>query len=163
MALTRKFLESFGLSGSEVDTIIAAHAQTVDALKEQRDGFRAQAEQSAAEAARVQAEHESFKLRHRKASALRGALREAGVQREEFAELLLKAADIDAVDPDNPGPAVEGLRSAYGGCFSEVRTPGVPVIAPPSGGRISPDDLRGMSVREINDHWEAVKAALRGC
>ena len=44
MALTRKFLSALGIEADKVDEIIAAHTETVDALKEQRDSFKADAE-----------------------------------------------------------------------------------------------------------------------
>lgn len=44
MALTRKFLNAMGIEPEKVDEIIAAHTDTVDALKEQRDSYKADAE-----------------------------------------------------------------------------------------------------------------------
>ena len=44
MALTRKFLSALGIEQDKIDEIITAHTETVDALKEQRDQFKEQAE-----------------------------------------------------------------------------------------------------------------------
>lgn len=44
MALTRKFLTAMGIEADKIDEIINAHIETVDALKEERDGYKAQAE-----------------------------------------------------------------------------------------------------------------------
>ena len=44
MALTRKFLSALGIEEDKVDEIIKAHTETVDALKEQRDELKADAE-----------------------------------------------------------------------------------------------------------------------
>lgn len=44
MALTRKFLSALGIDADKVDEIISAHSDTVDALKAERDGFKADAE-----------------------------------------------------------------------------------------------------------------------
>lgn len=44
MALTRKYLSALGIESDKVDEIINAHSETVDALKEQRDEFKAEAE-----------------------------------------------------------------------------------------------------------------------
>ena len=44
MALTRKFLTALGIESDKVDEIINAHTETVDALKEQRDTYKADAE-----------------------------------------------------------------------------------------------------------------------
>lgn len=44
MALSRKFLTALGIEADKVDEIITAHAETVDALKEERDKYKADAE-----------------------------------------------------------------------------------------------------------------------
>lgn len=44
MALTRKFLSALGIDADKVDEIITAHSETVDALKEQRDQYKDDAE-----------------------------------------------------------------------------------------------------------------------
>lgn len=44
MALTRKFLSALGIDADKIDEIISAHAETVDALKEERDKYKADAE-----------------------------------------------------------------------------------------------------------------------
>lgn len=47
MALTRKLLKGLGLTEEQMDTIIDAHTETVDGLKKERDGFKADAEKLA--------------------------------------------------------------------------------------------------------------------
>lgn len=47
MALSRKFLSALGLEAEKIDQIIEAHSETVESLKEQRDGFKAEAEKLA--------------------------------------------------------------------------------------------------------------------
>lgn len=49
MALTRKFLAALGIEADKVDEIINAHAETVDALKEERDGYKKKAEEYSAD------------------------------------------------------------------------------------------------------------------
>jgi len=44
MALTRKFLQAMGIEADKVDEIINAHLDTVNALKAERDEFKATAE-----------------------------------------------------------------------------------------------------------------------
>ena len=44
MALTRKALKAMGLTDEQVDSIVEMHVETTDALKEQRDAFKADAE-----------------------------------------------------------------------------------------------------------------------
>lgn len=44
MALTRKMLKAMGIEDEKIDQIIDAHTETVDALKKERDGYKADAE-----------------------------------------------------------------------------------------------------------------------
>jgi hypothetical protein len=44
MALTRKFLSALGIETEKIDEIITAHTDTVNALKEERDKYKADAE-----------------------------------------------------------------------------------------------------------------------
>jgi hypothetical protein len=44
MALTRKMLKGMSLTDEQIDTIIEAHSETVDALKEDRDKYKKEAE-----------------------------------------------------------------------------------------------------------------------
>lgn len=55
MALTRKFLSAMGIESDKVDEIINAHADTVDALKEERDAARKDAEKFKADAEKLPA------------------------------------------------------------------------------------------------------------
>lgn len=45
MALTRKALKAMGIEDEKIDQIIEMHTETVNALKEEREGFREKAEQ----------------------------------------------------------------------------------------------------------------------
>ncbi len=47
MALTRKYLSALGIEADKIDEIITAHSETVDALKTERDNFKADAEANA--------------------------------------------------------------------------------------------------------------------
>ena len=44
MALTRKLLKGMGLTDEQVDTIIEAHTDTVDGLKDQISTYKADAD-----------------------------------------------------------------------------------------------------------------------
>lgn len=44
MALTRKFLQAMGIDADKIDEIIGAHTETVNALKEERDKYKTDAE-----------------------------------------------------------------------------------------------------------------------
>lgn len=57
MALTRKFLSALGVDADKIDEIISAHTETVNALREERDKFKADAEKLPG----VQTELDKFK------------------------------------------------------------------------------------------------------
>ena len=64
MALTRKFLSAMGIEAEKIDEIINAHTETVDALKEERDNARTEAQKYKADAEKlpnVQKELDEFK------------------------------------------------------------------------------------------------------
>ena len=44
MSLTRRMLKAMGIEDEKIDEIITAHSETVDALKEQRDQYKSDAE-----------------------------------------------------------------------------------------------------------------------
>ena len=50
MSLTRKMLRAMGIEDEKIDEIITAHSETVDALKEQRDQYKSDAEKYTATA-----------------------------------------------------------------------------------------------------------------
>ena len=135
MALTRRMLKAMGISDEQVDEIIAAHTETVDALKEQRDAYKADAEKLAdvqkqldkatadLEAAGKDAykvkyealkeEYEGYKTEQTKKEshaakekAYRALLQEAGVS-EKRLESVLKVSDVDSVELDEKG-AIKG-------------------------------------------------------
>lgn len=53
MSLTRKFLSAMGIESDKIDEIITAHADTVDALKEERDAAKREAIQFKADAEKL--------------------------------------------------------------------------------------------------------------
>lgn len=59
MAFSRKTLKAMGLTDEQVDSLVDMHTETVDALKEQRDSYKADAEKLAA----VQAELDDLKAK----------------------------------------------------------------------------------------------------
>lgn len=132
MALTRKFLTALSIEADKIDEIIAAHTDTVDALKDERDKYKADAEKlpgvqkelddmkKAAEGqdgknpyeARYNAlkdEYDKFKAdvdakatAEKKEKAYRELLKAAGVS-EKRLDTVLRVTDLDAVELDAEG------------------------------------------------------------
>lgn len=131
MALTRRMLKAMGISDEQVDEIIAAHTETVDALKEQRDQYKADAEKlpevqkqldkanSDLEAKgndaykvkyeALKEEYEGYKreqtekeTRSAKERAYRELLKAAGIT-EKRIDSVVRVSDIDGVELDDKG------------------------------------------------------------
>ena len=131
MALTRKFLSAFGIEDDKVDEIISAHTETVNALKEQRDAYKedadklpavqkelddlkAAAEKNGKDTYKVKYEalkedFEAYKQqqsekesRAKKEKAYRDLLQEVGVS-EKRINSVLKVSDVDAIEFDDEG------------------------------------------------------------
>ena len=131
MALTRRMLKAMGISDEQVDEIIAAHSETVAALKEQRDQYKADAEKlpeiqkqldkanSDLEAAGKDAykvkyealkeEYEGYKneqaakeTRSAKERAYRELLKAAGIT-EKRIDSVVRVSDLDGLELDDKG------------------------------------------------------------
>ena len=122
MALTRKFLSALGIDADKVDEIIEAHTESVNALKEQRDQFKADAEKLPGvqeeldklkadsgdgfekKFAELKKEYDDFKaevaakeLKAQKESAYREILKDAGIGENHIAKVL-KYTDWDSLE-----------------------------------------------------------------
>lgn len=161
MALTRNFLKSMGLTDEQVNAIIEGHSDTVTALTKERDDARNAAAQvdgltrerddykakleKAGDEAKVQAEFDAYKQQVEtektngaKNAAVRAALKAAGVNREEFAELLMGKVDLSKVELDGDkvkdvSALVDPLKGSYAGCFGTVDEKGTDHMNPPPG------------------------------
>lgn len=131
MALTRKFLAALGIEQDKIDEIITAHSETVDALKKERDSYKADAEKLPAvqkeldgfKAAEEKAGKDPFKVKYealkeefdgykaaqekkettdKKAAAYRKLLADAGV-REKRIDAVLRVTDLDGFELDENG------------------------------------------------------------
>lgn len=131
MAITRKLLRSLNLTDEVAESIIEAHAETVDALKtriaeleqqasgytdlvaerdqlQQRvtdlEGRSTDADQVRAEFDAYKAEVEAARTRESKRTALDALLRDkVGIQRPQARELILRATNLDDIALDEAG------------------------------------------------------------
>lgn len=127
MALTRKLLKGMGLTDEQVDTIIEAHVESTDSLKDKITELQADSDKAkelvkanedlqkkvdtltknGSDAAKVQAEFDAFKQQIEKekvdatkGKAVRNLLKASGIQRDTFLDLLMDKIDLDAVEMD---------------------------------------------------------------
>ena len=192
MSLTRKLLREMELNEQAVERIIAAHVETVDALRQERDAalqrasaveatqqerdeLRSLAESRLQEASAAQAELTAYRAQvdaERRHSARRTALTDALTAQganPQALPLLLDAINLpeDAWSGDSLTDAAASLqpyRAKYSALFA-ARSP-IPVtrVSPPiaGGGTLTPADVKRMSAHDINRNWSAVKTALQG-
>lgn len=126
MALTRKMLKAMGIEDEKIEQIVEAHAETVDALKGERDqavaeageavklreqldearadleaasrdGFKAKYEEEHAAFEAFKSDVEQERAESAKSALYRELLREAGVD-EKRVDSVLRVADLSAVE-----------------------------------------------------------------
>jgi hypothetical protein len=127
MALTRKMLKGMGLTEEQIDTIIEAHTDTVNALKDERDKYKDDAEklpgvQSELDELKkkagdgfeqkykdLQKEYEDYKKdqedkanRAAVSDAYKEMLKEAGIS-EKRIPAVLRVADLSGIKLDKDG------------------------------------------------------------
>lgn len=142
MSLTRKMLKAMGIEDEKIDQIIEAHTETVDALKEQRNQYKADAEklpevQKQLDTANQQlesAEKDSWKVKYdalkedfdaykadqdakeaksAKEKAYTELLKAAGIPDKRIAAVL-KVSDLDTVELDDNGAAKDADKLTEG-------------------------------------------------
>ena len=141
MALTRKMLKAMGIEEEKIDQIIEAHAETTDALKAERDEYKADAEKladvqkeldKAKKAAKddgeetvLKSEYDALKTeydkykgeitaekeRNAKETAYRELLKAAGVS-EKRISAVVKVTDIDGIELDKDGKIKDADKRA---------------------------------------------------
>jgi len=160
MALTRKLLKGMGLTEEQIDSVIDAHTETVDALKTQIKTYEADAKKLPdvqreldtykngtdwkAEHDKVKQEFDNFKTEVAGKEAL--AAKQAAFRKllaaenipDKFHDRIVKMTDFDAVEMD--GNAIkdeakqrESIKTEWGEYAATVETKGAKPETPPSG------------------------------
>lgn len=164
MALTRKLLKSLGLEDEKIESIIEAHGETVEGLKQKLEKAEAEAAKVAelttqlnnaneklaksGDAAKVQADFDAYKeeIAKEKATASKRAaadalLKEAGYARESVRGLILRTIDLDKWEADDNGGIKDAdafkqsVKADYADLVSTTQTTGTPPANPPTGGK----------------------------
>ena len=191
MSLTRKLLKELELDDPAIDRIIAAHVDTVDALRQERDDARSRAQQIEVSLAERDELRTLVQAREQEAASAREELNTYRAQVEaEKHTAARRAALSDALTAQGANPqalpllldaialpeeawsgdtladasaALQPWHAKYGALFA-VKSP-IPVtkVAPPvhGGGLLTSADVKRMSAADINRHWSAVRSALQ--
>lgn len=138
MALTRKFLSALGIDADKIDEIISAHTETVDALKQERDEYKATADKlpsvqkelndlkTAAEKdgkdpykvkyEAIKEEFENYKneqtakeTKAQKQAAYKALLAECGVADKRI-DAVLRVSDVDSIKLDKDGKIEDAAK-----------------------------------------------------
>lgn len=163
MALTRKLLKSLGLEEAQIETIIDAHTETVDGLKEtlktaqtetaKVEGLTKQLNDAndklakAGDAAKVQKEFDDFKAKvesekktAKTAADVDALLKEAGIARDSFRAVVAKSFDPSKLtyaedgSISNSADLVQGIKADYADFLAAPTGGGTAPITPPTGG-----------------------------
>ena len=161
MALTRKLLKGMGLTDEQVDTIIEAHAETVDGLKDQVKTYKAEADKvpglekkvEEAEAgdgkdwkAKYEKEHSDFEAYKSDAVAKETAAANERLFRAELtalgitgkrADQIVKATDVGAFEVKDGAYAdaakvQQSIRDEWSEFVPTTTTTGAKVDTPPA-------------------------------
>lgn len=184
MALTRKMLKAFGIEDEKIDEIIEAHAESVEAVKAQRDEYRAEAEKVPALQKQLEemgdpseyrdkydAERKAFEDYRRQVDADKAETEKRGLYRDllvrsgidpKRVDSVLKVSDLSNVTVKDG--AIEGADEIAGGIKADwadfivaTRTEGAPVPKPPKSGgsgAVTAEAFKSMSIRERNQLHE---------
>ena len=161
MALTRKSLKAMGLTDEQVDSIIEAHTETVDALKDERDRYREDADKlaevqkeldaakksakDAPDYAALKKEYDEYKksveaeksLQAKKA-AFEDVVKDAGLSEKGIAKAL-KYADWDSIELTDTGKVkdaakhIKALKEEWSDYVVTESEEGADTDTPPSG------------------------------
>lgn len=170
MALTRRMLKALGIEDEKAEEIISAHIESTDALKAQRDEYKAQLEAKPAPKQEPKAEpsdeykekfeatekaFEDFKAKvegekaaAQKKALYRGLIAKAGVDAKRI-DAVLKISDLDSVEVKDGAikdadKLVEGIKADFADFIPVITTEGASVAKPPAGdgGTAAPKTLR---------------------
>jgi len=159
MALSRSFLKGMGITDEQISAIIEAHTETTEALKEQRDQFKADAEKLAEVQkeletlkgsgndwqSKYEAEHKSFEAykadqeekatAQAKVSAYTKLLTDLGIN-EKRVNSILKVTDLKAIEMvdgaiKDADKVTEGIKTEWADFIPASKQGGAQTPTPP--------------------------------
>jgi len=184
MALTRKMLKGMGLTEEQIDTIIEAHTDTVDGLKDkagQVEGLEKQVKdlQAQIEAGKggkdwkaefdkLKAEHDAFKQQvadkaadDAKLKEIRRLAKEAGLS-DAGIEKVAKYTDRKGLEIGEDGKAkdaeamVKALREEWPEHILKAERRGARPATPPAGGKATRTKEEIMAIKDTAERQQAI-------
>ena len=146
MALTRKMLKDMGLTEEQIDTIIEGHDETVTALKEERDDWKAEYD-------KLKADTEAKETLSKVKRAYRTLLKDGSID-PDVIDSIMEATKFDGIELDSDGKLkesdklTEGIKSRWGKFVVTESAKPTPTPTPPAG---SPGKLTRADVYAKDD------------
>lgn len=186
MALTRKMLKGMSLTDEQIDTIIEAHTETTDALKEERDSYKADAAKLPAIQQELddlkskgddgfekkyndlKAEYDQYKQeqadRANKAaieSAYKALLKEAGVSDKRVASIL-RVTDLSGAKLDKDGnlkdrdKMAESIKAEWSDFIQTADVKGADTKTPPKNSGGSMTKEDILKIKDTTERQQAI-------
>lgn len=177
MALTRRMLKAMGIEDEKIDQIIDAHTETVDALKDERDTYKANADKLPGVQkelddlkkdggdwqTKYEKEHTDFEAykteqtakatKATKDAAFRALLKEAGIPDKRL-DVIMKVTNLDEIELDESGKIkdaskhTETVKTEYADFIVTTTERGADVATPPAGAPKGDQDLGSLSMKD---------------
>ena len=191
MALTRAFLKGMGLNDEQIGSIIEAHTETVDGLKNQiatlkvdadklpgvqkqldelkannGDDWKAKAEKAESDFAAFKAEVAKKATRSAKETAYRALLKKAGIADKRI-DTVIKVTDFDGItlDKDNKisdADKLEGtIKTEWADFIESSHKEGADPAKPPAGSGGNSGNVSPV-VAMYKQHYEALNGVQKG-
>lgn len=185
MSITRKMLKGMSLTEEQIDTIIEAHTETVDALKDERDKFKADAERLLVvekELKELKAtggdfeqkyndlkkEFDSYKSEQSaiaekaaKESAYKEMLKNAGVSEKRIASIM-RVTNLSDIKLDKDGKLkdydklVDGVKSEWSDFIETKTEKGADTKNPPDGSRTKMTKDEILKIKDTSERQQAI-------
>ena len=171
MAFTRKFLKALGLTEEQVDSVVEAHTETVDGLKSQMAGYKADAEKLEGVQrelddlkangggedykSKYDSEHAAFEKYKNDQNAKESAALTERLYREQLnalgitgkrADSIVRLTDLSAVKVkdgklEDADDVKKGIQTDYADFIPKKRTDGADPADPPHSGKMSREEI----------------------
>ena len=183
MALKREYLKSMGLTDEQVSAIIDAHTDTVDALKKQRDQYKADAEKLPTVQKELddikagkdwKSEYDTLKKSFddykadvagketlaAKQAAFRKLLTAENIP-DKYHDRILRMTDFSAVELENgaikdEAKQREGIKTDWGDFVATTETHGANVDTPPATGKVTPTKEQILAIKDDGERQRAI-------
>ena len=184
MAFTRSFLKASGLTDEQVSAVMEEHVSVTDALKKDRDGYKAEAEKAADLQKQLDSinggedwkkkfedERKAFEDFKKKtaddaeAAKVRAAYRKLLIDEkigEKWIERIMKTQDFSGMKLDKDGNLndSESIRKAVADEFGEykttVTTQGAKVENPPQIGKATMSKAEILAIKDTGERHKAI-------